>query len=337
MCEVPKTMNDRPARGQHAVPLETLIEDLSRIHLAGAIFLRAEYTAPWACESPRASELLHLLRCRARRLVLFHVIADGSCWIRLSSGAYLEASKGDVLVFPYADRHAMGAGERTLGVPIASLLPAPPWEEVPVIRQGGGGDRTSVVCGYLHWDAPFFEPVVNTLPPVFTVRPPAGPAADWVNATINYALDISALPSAEAGPALRLHELLFREVLRFYFQSAPPHLSGWLAALDDPIVGRALAALHSEPARAWTLDELAGRSACSRSTLNERFGCLVGRAPMQYLAEWRLQVAAQLLQETRLGASAVAHRVGYKSEAAFNRAFKRGMGKPPAQWRSCNR
>jgi AraC-like DNA-binding protein len=309
---------------------------MSRIHLAGAIFLRAEYTAPWACESPRASELLRLLRCRARRLVLFHIIAEGSCWIRLSSGAYLEASEGDVLVLPYADQHAMGAGERTPAVPIASLLPAPPWLEVPVIRQGGGGTRTSVVCGYLHWDAPFFEPLVNSLPPVFTVRPPAGPAADWVKATIKYALDISALPSTAGGPALRLVELLLREVFRLYMQSGPPHLGGWLAALDDPIVGRALAELHSEPARAWTLGELAGRSACSRSTLNERFGCLVGRAPMQYLAEWRLLVAAQLLQETRLGASAVAHRVGYKSETAFNRAFKRAMGKPPAQWRSHN-
>jgi AraC-like DNA-binding protein len=306
---------------------------LSRIHLAGALFLRAEYTAPWACESPSAGELLDLLQTRAKRLVLFHIIAEGSCWIRLSSGESLKASRGDVLVLPYADQHAMGVDEDVRPVPISSLLPAPPWDTLPVIRHGGGGGRTSVVCGYLNCDAPIFEPVVNALPPVFTVRPPSGAAANWVNASIQYALDASGLASGSAGLARRLPELLFLEVLRLYVQSGPPQLGGWLAALHDPITGRALTELHSEPARAWTLDELARRSACSRSTLNERFSRFVGRAPMQYLAEWRLQLASHLLQETTLGVSAVAYRVGYESEAAFNRAFKRSMGQPPAQWR----
>jgi transcriptional regulator GlxA family with amidase domain len=155
-----------------------------------------------------------------------------------------------------------------------------------------------------------------------------------VNASIQYALDASGGASPSANMALRLPELLFLEVLRLYVQSGPPQLTGWLAALHDPIVGQALTELHGEPARPWTLDELARRAACSRSTLNERFSRLVGRAPMQYLAEWRLQLAAELLQTTRLGVAAVAYRVGYESEAAFNRAFKRAMGKPPAQWRA---
>jgi transcriptional regulator GlxA family with amidase domain len=155
-----------------------------------------------------------------------------------------------------------------------------------------------------------------------------------VNASIQYALDASGCSSVRTSLALRLPELLFLEVLRLYVQSGPPQLSGWLAALHDPIVGRALTELHGAPAWPWTLDELARRSACSRSTLNERFSRLVGRAPMQYLAVWRLQLAAELLQTTQLGVSAVAYRVGYESEAAFNRAFRRAMGKPPAQWRA---
>ena len=334
MIEMPKQLTDRPAHGQHAAALDLMSDVLSRVHLAGAIFLRAEYTAPWACESPSASELMRLLRSHSKRLVLFHVIAEGSCWIRLRGGEYVEASQGDVVVLPYADQHAMGVAEHIPRVPIASLLPAPPWAEFPVIRHGGGGGRTSVVCGYLHCDAPVFEPVVNALPPVFTVRPPSGPAADWVNASIQYAANVSGPPSANAGLALRLPELLLLEVLRLYVQSGPPQLGGWLAALHDPIAGRALMELHSEPARAWTLDELARRAACSRSTLNERFSRLVGRAPMQYLAEWRLQLAAELLRETTLGVSAVAYRVGYESEAAFNRAFKRAIGTPPARWRT---
>jgi AraC-like DNA-binding protein len=316
------------------VTLDVMHDVLSRIRLDGAMFLRAEYTAPWACESPSASELIDLLQCPARRLVLFHIIAEGSCWIRLSRGDYVEARQGDVLVLPYADQHAMGVAEHVSAVPISALLPAPPWHEFPVIRHGGGGSRTSVVCGYLRCEAPMFEPVVKALPPVFIVRPPSGPAADWVNASIQYALDASGGGSTCANMALRLPELLFIEVLRLYVQSGPPELSGWLAALQDPIVGPALSELHGEPARPWTLDELARRAACSRSTLNERFSRLVGRAPMQYLAAWRIQVAAELLQTTRLGVAAVAFRVGYESEAAFNRAFKRAMGKPPAQWRA---
>jgi AraC-like DNA-binding protein len=191
-----------------------------------------------------------------------------------------------------------------------------------------------VVCGYLNCDTLIFAPVVNALPPVFTVRPPSGAAANWVNASIEYALDASDVASGNASLARRLPELLFLEVLRLYLQSGPPQLSGWLAALHDPIAGHALTELHSEPARAWTLDELARRSACSRSTLNERFSRFVGRAPMQYLTEWRLQLSADLLQGTTLGVAAVAHRMGYESEAAFNRAFKRAIGQPPAQWRT---
>jgi AraC-like DNA-binding protein len=316
------------------VTLDLMEDVLSRIRLDGAMFLRAEYTAPWVCESPSAGELIGLLRCQAKRLVLFHIIAEGSCWLRLSRGNCVEAREGDVVVLPYADQHAMGVAEYVSAVPISSLLPTPPWHELPVIRHGGGGSRTSMVCGYLHCDAPMFEPLVNALPPVFIVRPPSGPAADWVNASIQYALDASACSSPRTSLALRLPELLFLEVLRLYVQSGPPQLSGWLAALHDPIVGQALTELHGAPAWPWTLDELARRSACSRSTLNERFTRLVGRAPMQYLAVWRLQLAAELLLTTQLGVSAVAYRVGYESEAAFNRAFRRAMGKPPAQWRA---
>ena len=337
MSEMPKKLTDRRAECDPDPALDLMSDVLSRIRLAGALFLRAEYTAPWACESPAANELRALLRSRAKQLVLFHIIAEGNCWIRLPRGEHVEASHGDVLVFPYADQHAMGVAEHVPPVPISSLLPAPPWDEMPVIRHGGGGGRTSVVCGYLHCDAPLFDPVLKALPPVFTVRPPSGPAADWVNASIQYALGRSGRPVSKASLALRLPELLFLEVLRLYVESKPRQVNGWLAALHDPIVGPALTELHSDPARAWTLDELARRSACSRSTLNQRFNRLMGRSPMQYLGEWRLQLAADLLQTTTLGVSRVAYRVGYDSEAAFNRAFKRAKGKPPAQWRTSGR
>jgi AraC-like DNA-binding protein len=214
-------------------------------------------------------------------------------------------------------------------------LPAPPWTEFPSISYGGGGERTGIVCGYLHCDDALFDPVVRALPRLFKVTP-GGPAATWVSASVQYALNASRgrVTAVSRDAAVHLPELLFREVLRLYLTSAAPQLSGWLAALRDPLVGPALSSLHRAPAARWTVEELAAQAACSRSTLQERFVRLLGVPPMQYVQEWRMQLAAGLLRNADLGVAAVALRVGYESEEAFSRAFKRGMGMPPAQWRA---
>jgi AraC-like DNA-binding protein len=330
----PKELTDRPEISRSGPPLDLLGDVLSRVRLVGAIFLRGEYTAPWAYESPPSVELTRLLGSRADRLVLFHLIAEGRCWISVDGGERLEVSAGEIVVIPFAERHVMGSPEPVEPVPIGSLLAPPPWAVFPVIRHGGRGVRTAVVCGYLHCEDPIFDPVVRALPSVFSVRPPPGPAATWMAAGIQYALGASQGDyRASVGVAARLPELLFQEALGLYAESAPSQLRGWLAALHDPIVGPALVELHASPAHKWTIDELAARAACSRSTLNERFNRLLGRAPMTYLGEWRLHRAADLLRDTTLSVAAVAYRVGYESEEAFNRAFKRAMGRPPAQWR----
>lgn len=336
MTRSPSSLTDSPDSGlaPPAPPADPLADVLATIRLSGAIFLRAHYTVPWAYESPPPDIMASMLHPGAKRLIMFHIIADGRCSIRVRGGESLEAGSGEVIVLPYGEQHVMGSADGVPPVPIGSLLPAPPWEQLPLICHGGGGAATNVVCGYLYCDDAIFDPVVRALPPLFSVRPPAGPAADWVAASIQYAIDASGgrYPTS-SGVEVRLPELLFVEVLRQYVESADPHLGGWLAALHDPIVGRALVALHAEPARRWTADDLAWQVACSRSTLNERFGRLLGSAPMRYLSEWRLQLAAGLLRDTTLTVSAVASQIGYESEEAFNRAFKRAMGKPPAQWR----
>jgi AraC-like DNA-binding protein len=334
MTRTPKELTDSPDRAPQTAPLDLLAEVLSRIRLAGAILLRAEFSEPWAYESPPPGELARVLGPRIKRLILFHIFAEGRCWIRSSKGDCLEISEGEVAVLPYADQHVVGSPERVSPVPIGSILPAPPWHTFPSVCYGGGGARTTMVCGYLHCEDPIFDPVLRALPSLFSVRPPAGPAAAWVAASVQYALEASeGRRPASPGLAVRLPELLFSEVLRLYAESRPALPAGWLAALHDPVVGPALIELHNEPARRWTVAELARRTAYSRSTLNERFSRLLGRAPMRYLSEWRLQVAASLLRDTKLSAAMVAHRVGYESEEAFNRAFKRAMGSPPAQWR----
>jgi AraC-like DNA-binding protein len=334
MTGIPKELTDLPDRAGNAAPLGLLSDVLAMVRLSGALFLHSEFSEPWAYESPPSADLKELMGPESSHLILFHLIAEGSCSIRISSGQSVDVSAGEVVVLPYSDQHVVGSPPQEPPVPIESLLTPPPWSEFPVIRYGGGGDRTTIVCGYLQSSDPILDPVVRALPPIFSVRPPAGPAATWMGASIQYALDASeAGQECNPGVGLRLPELLFQEVLRLYVRNGPPELRGWLAALHDPVVGPALLELHAEPARKWTIEDLAGRIAYSRSTVNERFVRLLGRAPMTYLADLRLRLAAGLLRDTALPVAAVANEVGYESEEAFNRAFKRAMGRPPAQWR----
>jgi AraC-like DNA-binding protein len=334
MTRKPERLTDRPDLSGPSTALVLMTDVLERVRLTGAIFLRAEYTAPWAYESPPPPDLIRVLSPGAERLILFHIVSKGECWIRMHTGERLDLASGDVAVLPYGGQHTMGSGGEPPPVAIGTLLPPPPWERLPVIRYGGGGAETQVVCGYLQCDNLLFEPVLRALPPIFSVRPPAGPASSWMAASIRYALAASSGGQTRSGGlVLRLPELLFAEVLRLHVQSNPRQPSGWLAGLHDPCVGPALFALHSDPARRWTVSDLATESACSRSVLDERFRRQLGMPPMRYLAEWRLRLAADLLRETSLGVATVASRVGYESEEAFNRAFKRMTGQSPGRWR----
>jgi AraC-like DNA-binding protein len=312
---------------------ETLDAALRGVRLDGAIFLRAEYTEGWAYESPHSGVLAELLRPECERLVLFHIVAAGACWVDVGDGEQHWAERGDVIVLPYGDPHRMGGTTEAECIPIVTLLTPPPWTQLPVIRHGAGGRRTDVVCGYLAADDPLFDPGLRALPPVFVVRPTEA-AASWVEASISYALEASAAGDAADSVVTRLPELLLVEVLRLHLATAPAVERGWLAALRDPVLAPALASLHTDPGRKWSVAELAASAAVSRSLLDERFRQVLGRSPIRYLTEWRMHVAKELLATTTLGVHAVAHRVGYDSEEAFSRAFKRAMGRSPAHWRA---
>jgi len=308
---------------------------LERLRLEGAVFLRAEYREPWAYQSFATADTAKILRPGAERVILFHVVASGTCWVAIDGGDKHWAIGGDVIVLPYGDQHCMGGVHDAETVSMASILPMPPWRELPVIRHGADGEQTDVVCGYLHSQDPLFDPGLRVFPPVFVVRPPPGPAAEWVRANVAYAVDQnSALPAVPAGVMSRLPELLLVEVLRLHLLSAPAVEQGWLAALDDPVLRPALALLHGAPARRWTVTGLAREAAVSRSVLDARFRELLGRPPIRYLTEWRMHLAADLLATTDLGVAAVAHRVGYDAEEAFSRAFKRVHGESLTVWRS---
>jgi AraC-like DNA-binding protein len=336
MAATPEDLTDCPATSAEETPAsgtaELLAGVLAQLHLSSSIFLRAEYRDPWAYESPASHDLCSVLQPGAERLILFHIVASGRCWVEVDGGSRLELEQGDIIVLPYADVHRMGGFQPATPVPIGSLLPPPPWMTLPVIRHGGNGDRTDVVCGYLHCDDLLFDPVLRALPPLFAVRPPPGPAAAWVSASMQYALQASQ-QGGTSGLAARLPELLFAEVLRLHVATRPPSSTGWLSAIHDPVVGPALRALHADPMRRWTVRVLAHEVATSRTVLDNRFRSVLGRPPMRYLTQWRLQLAARLLGATRSSISEIAYQVGYESEASFTRAYKRYVGLPPARWR----
>ena len=324
-------MTETPAE---EVPLE---QALNGLQLDGAIFFRSEFTEAWSFSSPAAvGEFVQVVEPQAERLIMFHIVAKGSCWVAGPDGERHWASEGDVIVLPYGDEYEMGGTASATSVPIFSLLAPPPWTTLPVLRHGGEGDRTDVVCGYLHSEDPLFDPRMRAFPSVFVVRL-AEPAAQWVRASIEYALATSSDATASDAASTRLPELLLIEMLRLHLASAPSAEHGWITALHDPALAPALACLHARPEHPWTVSELAHEAAVSRSLLDQRFRDVLGLSPIRYLTEWRMHIAADLLASTDLTVAQVARRTGYDSQEAFSRAFKRRMGSAPSTWRTGRR
>jgi hypothetical protein len=221
-------------------PLPPVFEEaLLRLRLEGAIFLRAEYRDPWSYLSLTGAETAGILRPGTDRVVLFHVVAGGTCWVEVPDGVRHWAAAGDVIVLPYGDQHRMGGVGDSVAVPLASILVPPPWDRLPVIKHGEDGERTEVVCGFLHSEDPLFDPALGVFPPVFVVRPDDETTARWVRANVEYAL--TQADSSPLGPdavPTRLPELLLVEVLRHHLATAPALDHGWLAALRTRCSGR---------------------------------------------------------------------------------------------------
>jgi AraC-like DNA-binding protein len=324
-------MTEAP-RDLTATPL--LRQALEQLRLDGAIFFRSELTEPFAFEST-PSALADVLHPGAERVILFHIVARGTCWVAGDDGERHWAEAGDVIVLPYGDHHVIGGASPAVCVPITELIDPLPWTDLPAIRHGGGGALVTLVCGYLVSDDPLFEPALRVFPSAFVVRLPKGAASGWVRASIDYAVT-EAVPSNASTSLVstRLPELVLIEVLRHHLASAPAADQGWLAALHDPVLAPALALLHGDPARHWTVSDVAAEVAVSRSVLDERFRQVLGRSPIRYLTEWRMHLAEELLDTTDLGVVPIARRVGYDSEEAFSRAFKRAHGVAPGRWRA---
>ena len=317
--------------------MDALSDVLKSVHLEGAVFLNAEFTAPWCVRGESGMEMHRHNLAPAEHMVFFHFLTEGRAKVRLNeTGEVIEVSGGDVVLFPQDDRHVMGSdlqmaplGEEGTGTPEVAVAP-----EFVQIRHGGGGASTRFVCGYLQCNRSMCRPLFEALPRMLRIPIGDGEASALLRELLQAGVRASLESRPGTASALaKLAELMFIEAMRRYVESLPPEGKGWLAGLRDAHVGRALALLHAEPGKAWTVDDLAREVALSRSALAERFTSIVGESPMQYLTRWRLALAAQMLRASKEPITRIAERSGYESEASFNRAFKREFGVPPAGWR----
>ena len=313
--------------------MDALSETLRVVRLVGAIFINARFTAPWCYQSPRADAAAPLLEPGAERVVIFHLITEGECWVELAGQPAQHLVAGDAILFPQGDAHRMTSQpglQAASGARLDAVLARRPRQ----LAYGGGGSATRLVCGYLACDARLARMLLAGLPSMVRVNVRGSDAGAWLEASLRYALGEARSPRpGGAGVLAKLAEVLFIEVLRLYMNAPGTERTGWLAGVGDRIVGKALSELHERPAHAWTLEELARSAGTSRSVLAERFQQLVGSAPMQYLTQWRMLLAANLLCRSNAPLARIAEDVGYQTDTAFSRAFRREYGCPPAAWR----
>jgi AraC-like DNA-binding protein len=315
---------------------DPLSDVLASVRLTGAVLFVVECSGTWVTEAPPASAVAARIMPGVGHVMEFHAITRGRCVAGIVGEPPLELEAGDVICFPHGDAHVMASGPGLRAGP-GDLAPFEHAMRSGPMRVHYGeapGVDTSILCGFLGCDARPFNPLLSTLPRVLRACDREGPRDGWLARFVEAASAESEAPRpGGSGMLARLAELMFVEVVRRHLGTLPEGRTGWLAGLRDPHVGRALAALHARPADPWTLDDLGREAGLSRSALAERFSELVGEPPMQYLTRWRMQVAAGLLSSTHDGVAAVAAAVGYASEAAFNRAFRKLVGVPPATWR----
>ncbi len=336
MTKALRFLTETPEKPSDLLPLprDILSDILHSIRFSGAINLRPDLSAPWLLQSLPHSDFVAALQAHTKHILPFHIIAKGNCWLQAIDGTQTFLSQGDIIIFPHGDSHILGDRLDQEPVMVSQLLPEPPWTEPLMLKHGGGGEVTQLVCGFLQFEELLLYPFLQTLPALMHVRAFAEPTLPLLEAGVRYIIqETERFQAGSLCSLTRLVELMFIEILRDYMQHLPAQQVGWLSALKDPIVSQVLERIHADPAHPWTVTALADQLGISRSALAARFTELVGQPPMKYLTYWRLQLASQQLQYSDDSIVKIAIQVGYESEAAFNRAFKRYVGMPPGIWR----
>jgi len=318
-------------------PLKSdVLSDLLRsVRLTGAVYFDFHLSAPWVAEAPASCEVAPVVMPGAQRVIEYHLIAKGQAWGHEVGGEPIHLQEGDLLIFPQGHPHVLASAPGMRAAPDMSIY-ARSSTPLPIVYEIGKGEaeRTRLICGFLGYDERPFNPLLSALPT--TIHLPARdmpPGGGWLRTLLDVAAgEAGQIAEGTENVLARLAELMFVEAVRRYLATLPEAEKGWLAGLRDETVGRALAAMHGAPADAWTVERLARTIGVSRSVLAERFTGMIGQPPMQYLALWRMQLASRFLGEGRQ-VNEVAGLVGYESEAAFSRAFRKLVGTSPVTWR----
>ena len=319
--------------------MDAFSEILTGVKLNGAVFFNAEFSAPWGFSVPASQVTAAMLAPGAEHLVLYHMVLDGGAFAELADGYTIELIPGDIVIFPHGDAHHMSSGkDAKRPFPNYGISDKIKARDLCPLRAGGGGARSRFVCGYMTCDPHLSRPILSGLPRVFKVNIRTDRSGQWLENSILHLVEeaVSGGVGSEAMLA-KLSEALFVDTLRRYIAGLPQQQTGWLAGTRDPVVGKSLGLLHGRVSYPWTIADLADEVGISRSALVERFTRYLSEPPMTYLTRWRLQLAARALERTSRGVAEIAADVGYESEAAFNRAFKREFGSPPGRYRNDHR
>jgi AraC-like DNA-binding protein len=332
MTGTPRVFAETPDRASGGPDL--LSEMLKAVRLTGSVFLNARFTAPFGLVSSKIYDDRTPM-ARLRHVSLFHMVVSGACRLETAKGQRFEVGAGELMFLPFADDHKLWNGNPVAMIPADNVIRPGPVEGMWTAAYGGGGEETRMVCGFVESSEFLFSPIFRTLPEVSIMRTGDDKVGALIGSTVREIVSLveAATPGTQ-GMLGRMMELLFVEILRRHIARLPGGSTGWFAALNDPIVGRALQLLHADPARRWTIDELAREVGSSRTVVGERFKSLLGRPPMEYATSWRIQLAAERLRVGHESIARIAAGSGYDSEPAFIRAFKRVTGVTPGSWRA---
>jgi AraC-like DNA-binding protein len=317
--------------------MDVLSDVLAAVRLTGAIYFDIDAGSPFVGESPGTERIAAAVMPGAEHVIAFHAILSGSCWAALSDDSVpaVRLEAGDIVMFPGGSPNVLCSSPGGHGEPDMAMYYRPVDHNLPFayIKGGDGEDRVHFICGFLGCDVRPFNPLLGSLPPILVARK-VDDGRGWVTDLFRLAFSEGgrARPGGETVLA-KLSELMFVEVLRRHIEDLPVESRGWLSGLRDTHVGNALRLIHSRPVEDWTIDRLARQVGLSRSAFADRFTHYVEISPMQYVARWRLQLAGRLLERHEVSIAQAAAEVGYESQAAFNRAFKKFVGVPPGTWR----
>lgn len=313
--------------------MDALSDVLRVVGLSGGLFLDARFTAPWCLRGQVRPEQCAPFMTPPAFVMGFHFIIEGECRVAVDGHDARTLRAGEAVLLPRNEIHRLGSDLKTEPLNPGQLIKMPDGIGLPRIDHGGSGPVTTMVCGFLGGDVQL-EPLIETLPSMLTLSVRDTPSGAWIEHSFRFAAQHLAKGDPGAATVMsKMSELLFVEAVRRHLNSMPEDNTGFLAGLRDPAIGKALSLMHSHVKREWTADELASAVNMSRSTFAEKFAAVIGQPPIRYLTNWRMQLAAHKLREGKLSIAQIAFEIGYESEAAFTRAFKRELGEPPGSWR----